>query len=164
VGVFWGCKPEPPKILSENTVGAFPAIYTIRHCFQHTFYPALTAIISQWSLVTENKCLASQVTIADFARMPEISGVPAYIPNPRNVDFLSDTGNTGTRKWWRRFRPSFCGSSSFCVDLIFRGIKPTQNDKNNNKTACCVKVAASIAKGPVPQEAALCALQEQRDR
>jgi hypothetical protein len=75
-----GCKPEPPKILSENTVGAFPAIYTIRHCFQHTFYPALTAIISQWSLVTENKCLASQVTIADFARMPEISGVPAYIP------------------------------------------------------------------------------------
>ena len=43
-------------------------------------------------------------------------------------------------------------------------VKPTQNDKNNNKTACCVKVAASIAKGPVPQEAALCALQEQRDR
>jgi len=56
------------------------------------------------------------------------------------------------------------GSSSFCVDLIFRGIKPTQNDKNNNKTVRWFKMAANIAKRPIPQEAALCALQEQRDR
>ncbi len=68
------------KFCRKTLWAHFPAIYKIRHCFQHTFYPALTAIISQWSLVTENKCLASTRTIADFARMPEISGVPADTP------------------------------------------------------------------------------------
>ena len=68
------------KFCRKTLWAHFPAIYKIRHCFQHTFYPALTAIISQWSLVTENKCLASTRTIADFARMPEISGIPAYTP------------------------------------------------------------------------------------
>jgi len=29
----------------------------------------------------------------------------------------------------------FFGSSSFCVDLIYIGIKPTQNDKNKSETA-----------------------------
>jgi len=36
----------------------------------------------------ENKCLASTRTIADYSRMPEISGVPAYTPEHRSSGYL----------------------------------------------------------------------------
>ena len=82
----WGCKPEPPKILPENTVGAVSGLLYNPTLFSAHILPGFDRYYQPMVTLTENKCLASTRTSADFARMPEISGVPAY--NPYSVYLL----------------------------------------------------------------------------